>query len=103
MYKICFYVPIDNAAKVKDAMFLAGAGKYKNYDCCSFESMGTGQFRPLENSNPTIGQINIIEKVSELKVEMICEKSIIKEAIKAMKAAHPYEEVAYDVIEILEF
>lgn len=103
MYKICFYVPISEAERVKMAMFTAGAGKYSNYDCCSFETLGTGQFRPLDGSNPYIGTKNIIEKIPELKVEMICKKNIIKEVIKVMKVAHPYEVVAFDVTEVLEF
>lgn len=103
MYKISFYVPIEHAESVKMAMFTAGAGKYKNYDCCSFETVGVGQFRPLKGSHPFLGNENVIEKVNELKVEMICEENIIKDVILEMKNAHPYEEVAYDVIQFLEF
>jgi hypothetical protein len=103
MYKICFYVPVEASDRVKMAMFKAGAGKYLNYDCCSFETLGTGQFRPLKGSTPFIGSLDQVEKVSELRVEMISDKNIIKDVIKALKESHPYEVVAFDVMEILEF
>jgi hypothetical protein len=83
-------------------MFKTGAGKFKNYDQCSFEVEGVGQFRPLKNSNPTLGKINNLEKVAEMRVEMICPKDRLKDVLSAMKSAHPYEEVAFDVISLAE-
>jgi hypothetical protein len=53
-----------------------GAGRYNDYDCCSWETKGTGQFRPLDGSKPFIGQNGIVEKVEEYKVEMICTDDI---------------------------
>jgi hypothetical protein len=97
MYKINFFVPLEHSTAVKNAMFEKGAGKIGNYDCCSFETLGTGQFRPLEGSDAFIGKVGEVEKVEELKVEMVCEESIIKEVIQAMRDAHPYETPAYDV------
>ena len=93
-YKLVFYVPVENAEFVKDAVFNAGAGKLGNYECCCFESVGIGQFRPLSGSSPTIGNINEVTKVNEVKVEMICPEDSIKTAIEALKKVHPYEEVA---------
>ena len=78
-------------------MFNAGAGKIGDYDCCSWQTLGQGQFRPLENSQPFIGSTGQIEQVEEYKVEMVCSDSLIKAVISAMKQAHPYEEPAYDV------
>jgi hypothetical protein len=103
MLKIVFFVPEKNCEKVKQAMFSAGAGKFGKYDCCSFQSKGTGQFRPLENAKPFVGEIGKIEKVQEIKVEMICADECIEEVIKAMKKAHPYEEVAFEVTELFRF
>jgi hypothetical protein len=100
MYQIFFYAPLDSVSKIKEAMFMAGAGRYKNYDQCAFEVRGIGQFRPLLGSNPAIGYVNQIEKVEEVKVEMIVEKNIIKEVVEVLKKSHPYEEVAYGLIEI---
>lgn len=103
MYKIGVYVPKDFAERVKMAMFSAGAGKIGNYEHCSFEFSGVGQFKPLNGANPHLGQIDHLEKVEELRIEMVCEKTFIKEVIQKMKEAHPYETVAYDVVECLDF
>lgn len=97
MYKICVYVPENTVEKVKQALFDAGAGRIGNYDCCCWQTAGSGQFRPLKNSHPAIGSINKIERVSEIKIELVCAEKYIESAIKAMKVAHPYEEPAYDV------
>ena len=101
MFKIIVFVPKKYCEKVKEEMFKAGAGKFKNYDHCSFETEGIGQFRPLKNSKPFIGKLNKIEKVPEIKVEMICPPNRLKKVISAMKKSHPYEEVAFDVISLV--
>ena len=101
MFHIAVYVPEAHAEKVKEAMFDAGAGKIGNYAKCSFESKGLGQFLPLGGSRPFIGEIDKIEKVSELKIEMVCDKNALSFAIKAMKKTHPYETPAYYVIELV--
>jgi hypothetical protein len=98
--KIVVYIPIESKEKVKEAMFSAGAGTIGNYDHCSFEVIGTGQFRPLKGSNPALGQHGKIELVQEARVEMICPDHQLKTVIAAMKNAHPYEEVAFDVIDV---
>lgn len=103
MIHISFYVPIDHAEKVKSAMFAAGAGRIGNYDCCSFEFQGIGQFRPLKGSQAFIGNQGVLEKVPELKVEMVCEKSVIHEVVAALKKSHPYEVPAYYTIETLRY
>ncbi len=102
MFKIVVFIPKDHCEKVKEVMFKAGAGKFKNYDNCSFEIEGTGQFRPLKNSKPFLGKENSLEKVPEMRVEMICSNECIKEVISSMKSAHPYEEVAFDVITLVD-
>lgn len=98
--KLEFYVPDTHLAEVKDAVFAAGAGKIGDYDCCCWETSGTGQFRPCEGSNPFIGSQGEIEKVQETKVEMICEKKLIDQVIDALHEAHPYETPAYQYWEI---
>lgn len=98
MYKLVFFTPCDVAQGVAKAAFDAGAGKIDNYDMCCFITEGTGQFRPLEGSNPHIGNQNELEFVKESKVEMVCEDKFIKAAVEAMIEAHPYETPAYDVI-----
>lgn len=97
MYKICVYVPEKSVETVKKALFEAGAGRIGNYDCCCWQTAGVGQFRPLQNSNPTIGKQQVVEQVAEIKIELVCDDSVLKQAVVAMQDSHPYEEPAYDV------
>ncbi|MCA1773219.1 MAG: NGG1p interacting factor NIF3 [Halomonas sp.] len=97
MYKLAFFVPIEEAEGVKEAVFETGAGRIGDYEACCFQTRGTGQFRPLDGADPHIGKVGELEFVDELKVELVCEDSHIQAAIAALKLAHPYEEVAYDV------
>lgn len=97
MYKMAFFVPMDAAESVKQAVFEAGAGSMGNYENVCFQTRGTGQFRPTEGANPHIGTVDSLESVEEFKVEMVCDEAHIHGAIAALKLAHPYEEVAYDV------
>lgn len=71
------------------------------YDQCCFETLGIGQFRPLEGSKPHLGLTDKLEFVEEVRVEMVVEKNRLIEVIKALKSSHPYEEVAYHVYETL--
>jgi hypothetical protein len=103
VYKLNFFVPTKDKERVKEALFKVGAGRYENYEHCSFETLGSGQFKPINGANPHIGQVDILEKVEEYKVEMICSDELIKEAIKVLKETHPYEEVAYEVFRMEVF
>jgi len=100
MIKLEFYVPVNSAEKVKNALFDAGAGKMGNYDRCSWETSGIGQFRPGENSNPAIGEKGNLTRLEELKIEMVCENKIIDNVINVLKATHPYETPAYQYWEV---
>ncbi len=103
LYQLIVYVPVSHLAQVKTALFEAGAGRYAHYDCCAFEVLGQGQFRPLAGSHPFLGQPNQVERVAEYRVEMICVQENIKKAITALKLAHPYEEPAYIVSKFENF
>ena len=100
MYKFSFFVPKEYKEEVKEALFSIGVGKYENYDKCSWEVEGVGQFRALENANPFLGKVGKVEYANEYKVEMICKDSLIHKAVKKLKEVHPYEEVAYEVIKL---
>jgi structural toxin protein (hemagglutinin/hemolysin) RtxA len=102
MYKICVYIPQSHVDVVKNAMFLAGAGKIGHYSHCSWQTLGEGQFLPLEGNHAFIGQTAKLEKVAEYLVEMICVESSVQKVLTEMKAAHPYETPAYHVIKIEE-
>jgi hypothetical protein len=101
MYKLSFYVPESHLEPVKSALFAKGAGHYKAYDQCCWQVRGEGQFRPLVNSQPYLGQVNQLEKVVEYKVEMICTDAAIKEVVQTLLSVHPYEEPAYELYKIL--
>ena len=97
MYKLCIFIPKSHLQQVKNALFEAGAGKIGNYDHCCWQTLGQGQFRPLKNSQPFLGQLGEVEIVDEYKLELVVEDMLIKSVISSMKQAHPYEEPAYDV------
>ena len=99
MNSIVVYVPLSHLENVKSAMFAAGAGRIGNYECCSWTVLGEGQFKALHGAAPFLGKVGEIEKVSEYRVEMVCEKSLTTNAIAAMRTAHPYETPAFLVLE----
>ena len=103
MYKLNYFVQADAKEKTKQALFDVGVGRYENYDRCSFETLGDGQFRPINEANPHIGTLDRVETLKEYKVEMICSDELILEAVKVLKKVHPYEEVAYEVFRMEEF
>ncbi|SHI89333.1 Nif3-like dinuclear metal center hexameric protein [Lutispora thermophila] len=100
LYKIVVYIPEGYEDKVLEEMSKAGAGCIGNYSYCSFRVKGMGTFKPLEGTNPFIGQKGKLEKVDEYRVETIVSEAMLKPVVKAMLKAHPYEEVAYDIFEL---
>lgn len=95
MYLLTFLVPETHLEIVKNAIFATGAGSIDYYKCCAWQTLGEGQFMPLSGSHPYIGKINQLEKISEYKVEIVCNEKQIKAAVLALKKAHPYESPAY--------
>lgn len=95
MLSLVFYVPIEAAEQVKEAVFEAGAGRIGEYEACCWQVEGQGQFRPSLQANPAIGERGQLTFVAELRIEMVCEKRFINAVIQALKQAHPYEEPAY--------
>lgn len=95
MIKLEFYVPLDSADSVKEALFAAGAGRIGRYERCSWETEGLGQFRGDEESRPAVGTAGKIEKVRELKVEMVLEDRLLDNAVAVLREAHPYEEPVF--------
>ena len=97
--KLVVFVPNDNLNEVRDAMFQAGAGNIGDYSEASFNSKGTGTFKPGVHTNPKIGKSGgPRESVEETKIEVLLEPHQLGSVLKAMHNAHPYEEVAYDII-----
>ncbi len=99
LYKLYTYIPATGAGQLKAALFASGIGTIGEYSECSFETGGTGTFRPSEHSNPVIGIAGgNREEVQELKLEFIVPEHLKAKAIKTLKENHPYEEVAYELI-----
>ena len=98
-YKLVVFVPADHADKVREAMCALGAGVIGDYEECSFSTAGEGSFRGIEGrTNPFTGTPGELEKTAELKLEVMLRRELAGRVIGAMVSAHPYEEVAYDLI-----
>jgi dinuclear metal center YbgI/SA1388 family protein len=98
--KLVVFVPSEHEERVREAIGRAGGGAIGDYECCSFSSNGTGRFLPKEQANPFIGTVGQLEVVEEIKVEAIYQEQLEKKILSAMLKAHPYEEVAYDIIRL---
>jgi len=95
--KLIVYVPTSQAEKLRDALFVVGAGKIGNYDSCSFQLEGKGSFRALEGSNPFVGKEKELHFEEESKIEMVFPAYLKGKIIRTLHNNHPYEEPAYDI------
>ncbi|MFC4950227.1 Nif3-like dinuclear metal center hexameric protein [Pseudonocardia sp. GCM10023141] len=101
--KIVTFIPVGPAiTAVHDALSTAGAGQIGDYSHCSFATAGTGQFKPLEGAHPTIGAVGHLERVAETKLEMVLPRHKRAAVVAALRATHPYEEPAFDVLELAD-
>jgi dinuclear metal center YbgI/SA1388 family protein len=98
--KLTVYVPVADADRLREALAAAGAGLIGDYEAASFSSLGEGRFRPLAGADPTIGEVGRLEVVDEVRVEVVLARPRRSAVVAAMLAAHPYEEPAYDVVEL---
>lgn len=96
--KVVVFIPEDSSEKVAQAMWQAGAGHIGKYSHCSYQVNGVGTFMATEGTHPFVGEINALHHEPEIRLETIVKESQLKAILQAMKKAHPYEEVAYDVI-----
>lgn len=98
--KLITYTTPENADKVRNALFEAGAGTIGNYDNCSFNSDGFSTYQGNENSNPVIGTKGELTQTDEIKIEVTFEKYLQSKILKALFSNHVYEEVAYEIYEL---
>jgi dinuclear metal center YbgI/SA1388 family protein len=96
--KLTTYVPAENAPKLKDSLFAAGAGNIGNYDNCSFSVSGEGTFRGNKHSNPVVGEKGKIHTEKEIKISVTFESKNKISILRALQENHPYEEVAYEIV-----
>jgi dinuclear metal center YbgI/SA1388 family protein len=98
--KLVTYTIVENAEKVRNALFNAGAGNIGNYEDCSFNSKGIGTYMGNENSNPQLGERFEFVEGEEIKIEVTFEKHLESKILKALFTHHAYEEVAYEIYEL---
>ena len=101
--KIVAFVPTGAAIRtVHEALSAAGAGEIGDYSHCSFATAGTGQFLPHAGAHPAIGEVGRLERVAETRLEMVLPRHRRRAVVEALRASHPYEEPAFDVLELAE-
>ena len=95
-------MPAEALEATRDAVFEAGGGRIGEYERCSWYTAGTGTFLGGEETDPAIGEAGREEHVPELRVETVLPSELVEDAVAALRAAHPYEEPAYDVYPLLD-
>lgn len=94
------YAPMANAEEVRNALFQAGVGKIGDYDSCSFNLEGIGTFKALPGANPHLGEIGELHFEKEVRISVLVPRHLENQILNAMRESHPYEEVAFDLIEL---
>jgi hypothetical protein len=99
--KLVVFVPREALDAVRDALFEAGAGRIGEYERCSWYTVGTGTYLGGKGTNPTLGEAGREQRVSELRLETVFPAESQDDVVAALRRAHPYEEPAFDVYELL--
>ena len=101
--KLVWFVPLSHLDATRDAVFAAaGAGRIGDYARCSWYTLGTGTFHGTAVTTPAVGRAGRDERVDEVRVETVVEQTRLTEVVAALRCAHPYEEVAYDVYPLVD-
>ncbi len=100
MKKLYFFVPVDHAEKVRQAVFNAGAGQVGNYSECSFNTSGEGSFKAETGANPFVGSVGERHLENEYRIEAVFPSHLQGKIIAALRSVHPYEEVAFDIVDL---
>lgn len=101
MFSLSYYIPVADHERVKQALFVKGAGKIGHYEQCCWAVLGKGQYRPNQGSHPAVGEIGQLQQLSEYRVEMVCSDDCIRAVVEALLREHPYEQPAYFVTRVL--
>lgn len=96
--KFAVFTPLSHIDAVIAAIAEGGGGAIGNYSHCTFRTPGTGTFKPLAGANPFIGEVGAIEQVEEVRIEAVCAMGNVRRMLESVKAAHPYEEMAFDLL-----
>ena len=100
--KLVVFVPVEHAGRVLDAVTAAGAGRIGAYERCAWGTSGTGTFRPLPGAHPAVGAVGEVADVAEERLEVVLPRALRRSVVRAMRSAHPYEEPAYDLLELVD-
>lgn len=100
MLKIVVFVPKSHAAKMREAIGKTGAARIGNYSHCISEMESTGYFKPEKGARPSMGKIGKMQRMKEVRLEFVCPSRLKTKVIRAIKKAHPYEEVAFDIYKL---
>jgi hypothetical protein len=101
-HKLVWFVPREALEATRNAVFAAGAGRIGDYERCSWYTAGTGTFLAGHGADPSIGRVGTEERVSELRVETVVPADCAQEVVAALRGAHPYEEVAFELYALVE-
>ncbi|MEQ1308022.1 NGG1p interacting factor NIF3 [Acinetobacter bereziniae] len=102
MLKLIYYVPESHLEITKQAIFDAGAGGIGDYEHCAWQVLGIGQFKPIKGAKPFIGELGHLEQLPEWRVETIVPEPKARSVAKALKTSHPYEEPAFEFIQMID-
>lgn len=100
-YKLVVFVPAQSLAKLKAALFKAGAGRLGNYEHCAWAVQGQGQFRPMTGADPTEGCVGELCTLDEYRLEVLVAQSDMAAVVSALRASHPYEHPAFEIVPVL--
>jgi len=100
--KLVVMIPVDNMIEVRQAILESECGIIGNYSHCSIVHEVEGTFMPNDKANPFIGSSNQLEFVKEMKLEVVCDIDKVKEVLKLVRKVHPYEEIAIDIIPLID-
>ena len=100
--KLVYFVPEEARDATREACFAAGGGRIGDYERCSWYTLGTGTFLAGEGADPSVGRVGEEEHVREYRVEMVVPEARLRDVLAALRQAHPYEEVAFDLVPLHE-
>lgn len=95
-------VPGDAAPQVRAGLFAAGAGEIGDYRHCAWSVEGVGQFEPMPGARPAVGSVGGLTELAEIRLEVVADRHLRAAVLAALRAAHPYEEPAFDILELAE-
>jgi len=100
-YKLVVFVPSESLVSLKSALFNSGAGRLGNYEHCAWAVLGRGQFKPMVGADPAEGRVGELCVLDEYRLEVLVARSELPAVVSALKASHPYEHPAFEIMPVL--